>query len=109
MHASALDPRSPKSKVIQQFLDCYKHATRETRYDREGAIAGISEFYSVSREVATNIWNSLWGVNGLDTSFCFKTIPLSVTESIFQSDTHITVPTRQWWVKDWGCDDDEHY
>lgn len=102
VHQSALlDPY--RSALIRRFFDCYKRATLDMRDDKAGAVAGLSDFYNVTSDVAEDIYSRLWGVDGLSTSFCFEPTRLSTSEAIFAQDTGLNVPRLRWWVRNWGC------
>jgi hypothetical protein len=102
VHNSALkDPR--KRSLIRRFFDCYKRATLDMRNNKWAAVAGLAEYYNVTKAVAEDIYGRLWGVDGLSTSFCFEPERLSNSEGIFVQDTGINVPQSRWWVKNWGC------
>lgn len=102
VHSSALqDPYM--SSLIRQFFECYKAATLDMRYNKRGAVAGLSTYYNVTSAVAEDVYGRLWGVDGLSTSFCFETERLSNSEGIFAQDTGLSVARSRWWVRDWGC------
>lgn len=90
-------------QLLSTFLGAFKQATWAMRNNPAAAKAGLAKFYNVTDAVADKIYGTLWGVDGIQTSFCFEYDRLANVESIFNADTGIPIPAKRFWVEDWGC------
>ncbi|MGL5032791.1 MAG: DUF4114 domain-containing protein, partial [Microcystaceae cyanobacterium] len=62
------------------------------------AIQNLADFYHLSLDTATNIYDRLWMPNGLNKDSQFRDAQLQGTEQIFAWDTAISIPTTNHWT-----------
>jgi hypothetical protein len=102
IRASSLDDPDTRAK-LEAFLRGFKELVHSVQTNSEVGKTGLEDLYKVNDTVADSIYQGLWGVDGLSTTFCFEDERLKNVEVIFSEDSGIAVPGDRWWVKNLGC------
>ncbi|QUS62134.1 DUF4114 domain-containing protein [Synechocystis sp. PCC 7338] len=87
-----------KRALLKDFMTSYQAMLQNLEANSQSTIQSLSDYYSISMDIATSIYNRLWMPNGLNINFQFSDSQLQGTESIFSQDTQIFIPSKQYWV-----------
>ncbi|MBD2653776.1 DUF4114 domain-containing protein [Synechocystis sp. FACHB-383] len=87
-----------KRALLKDFMVSYQAMLQNLEMNSQSTIQSLSDYYSISTDIATNIYNRLWMPNGLNVNFQFNDLQLQGTESIFSQDTNVFVPLKRYWI-----------
>jgi hypothetical protein len=94
---SWLQVPSNKAK-LKNFLQVYYAYVQKLQSNPTQTIHKLEQFYTISNDVATLVFNRLWQPDGLGTTYRFNLEDLLGTENLFAKDTGITVPKERRWI-----------
>ncbi len=87
---------------FKDFVNGFYQRVNEMKNNPDQTITQLSTYYNIDVAEATSTYNSLWESDGLSLQPQFNLQQLAGTESIFHSDTGITIPSTRSWIVEYS-------
>ena len=93
---------SANQSRLKDFVNGFYQRVNEMKNNPDQTITQLSTYYNIAAAEANSTYNSLWESGGLSLQPQFNLQQLAGNESIFHSDTGITIPTERSWVVEYS-------